>query len=93
MLKKIKINNEKRQINIDQAIKTLGEYEIKATLFKGVDATFNISVEIDPKQAEELKKKEELAAAAKKAKAERAEAEKAEAQSEDSKEEVEATDA
>ena len=87
------INVEKRQINIDQAIKTLGEYEIKATLFKGVDATFNISVEIDPKQAEELKKKEELAAAAKKAKAERAEAEKAEAQSEDSKEEVEATDA
>ena len=89
------INVEKRQINIDQAVKTLGEYEIKATLFKGVDATFNISVEIDPKQAEELKKKEEQMAASKKARAERAEAEKAQASSEDAQEseEVEATDA
>jgi len=87
------INVEKRQINIDQAIKTLGEYEIKATLFKGVDATFNISVEIDPKQAEELKKKEEQMAASKKARAEKAEAEKAAAESEESEEEVEATDA
>lgn len=64
------INVEKRQITIDPPIKTLGTYEIHANLFKGVDATFKVTVEADPKQMEELKKKQ---AAAEKDKAEREE--------------------
>ena len=56
---------ERRLITIDTPIKTLGEFEIVAKLFKGVEATFKVKVEMDPKQIEEQKKKQ--AAAAKKA--------------------------
>lgn len=66
------IDIERRLINIDTPIKTLGEFELSAKLFKDVSATFKVKVEIDPKQAEEIKKKQEAAAAKKKARAEKA---------------------
>ena len=61
---------ERRLIQIDTPIKTVGEYEIKAKLFKGVETTFKVKIEMDPKQAEELKKKQAAAAKAKKEKVE-----------------------
>lgn len=61
---------ERRLITIENPIKSLGEFDITAKLFKGVDATFKVKVEMDPKQVEEIKKKQE--AAAKKAAAKKA---------------------
>lgn len=61
---------ERRLITIENPIKTLGDFEITAKLFKGVEATFKVKVEIDPKQAEDLKKKQEAAARKKAAKKE-----------------------
>lgn len=58
---------ERRHITLSAPIKALGSYEAKAKLFKGVEATFNVNVVIDPKQADELKEKEKEKAAAKKA--------------------------
>lgn len=88
-LEKDGINIEKRLINVDIPIKTLGDFEVKATLFSGVEATFKVKVEIDPKQAEEMKKKQE--AAAKKASKKEAKAEaKAEGEAEATSEETEA---
>lgn len=72
-LEKQGVTVERRLITIEDPIKTLGEYEITAKLFKGVDATFKVKVEIDPKQAEEMKKKQEAAAKKKAAKKEAAE--------------------
>lgn len=59
---------EKRVFVITNPIKNLGTFEVKAKLFKGVEATFNVKVEMDAAQAEEIKKKQ--AAAAKKPKKE-----------------------
>lgn len=56
------IEVEKRLINVDTPVKTLGTFDITAKLFKGVEATFKVKVEMDPKQAEEIKKKQEAAA-------------------------------
>lgn len=83
---------ERRVIQIDNPIKSTGEYEIVAKLFTGVEAKFNVKVIMDPKQAEELKKKAEAAAARKKAKAEKAAAEEAEAAAEGAETETETTD-
>jgi large subunit ribosomal protein L9 len=75
---------EKRMITIENPIKQLGEFEIKAKLFKDVIASFFVKVVQDKKQIEELKHKEiekqKAAAAEQKAKAE---AEKMEAQEQD----------
>ncbi len=79
---------ERRMITIDNPIKNLGEFEVVAKLFKDVDATFKVKVEIDPAQAEEMKKKQE-AAAKKKAKTE-AEGEAEEVTEEATEEETEA---
>ncbi len=68
-LEKEGITIERRMITIDTPIKVLGTYDITAKLFKGVEATFKVKVEIDPKQAEEMKKKQEAAAKKKAAKA------------------------
>ncbi len=54
---------ERRLITIETPIKTLGEFDITAKFVKGVEATFKVKVELDPKQAEEIKKKQEAAAA------------------------------
>ena len=53
---------EKRLIQIDNPIKGLGNFEVKAVLFHDVEATFKVKVEMDPKQLEEEKKKQEAAA-------------------------------
>jgi large subunit ribosomal protein L9 len=70
-LEKQGISIEKRVINLVNPIKSLGAFEAVAKIVKGVEATFNVKVEMDPKQAEEMKKKQEAAAkrAAKKAEA------------------------
>ena len=62
---------ERRLIQIDTPIKNLGTFDITAKVFKGVEATFKVKVEIDPKQAEEMKKKQEAAAKKKAAKADK----------------------
>jgi len=64
------IEVEKRVLTVDNPIKSVGSYNVTAKLFSGVEAVFSVKVEMDPKQAEELKKKAEAAAKKKKAKAE-----------------------
>lgn len=73
---------ERRVIILDN-IKGLGTYDVKVKLFKGVEATFKLKVEMDAKQAEEMKAKQEQASkkASKKGKKEEGDAE-AEATSE-----------
>lgn len=87
---------EKRQINIDMPIKTLGEYEIKVKLFKDVETTLKIELKADEKQMAELKAKQEAMAESKRLRAEMAkekeEAEKADSES-GSEESSEVTDA
>lgn len=52
---------ERRLIQIDDPIKNLGTFEVKAVLFHDVEATFKVKVEMDPKQVEEEKRKQEAA--------------------------------
>jgi large subunit ribosomal protein L9 len=49
---------ERRMITIETPIKTTGEFEISAKIFAGVETTFKVIVEMDPVQAEEMKKKQ-----------------------------------
>jgi len=58
---------ERKQIVIENPIKQLGEYSIKAKLFTDVEAQFNVKVEMSEKQKEELKKQIELSAKRKEA--------------------------
>ena len=69
------IEVEKRVITLETPIKATGLFNAKAKLFSGVESDFTVKVDMDPAQAEEIKKKAEAAAAKKKAKAEAAEAE------------------
>ena len=70
---------ERRQLTIENPIKGIGTFNIKAHLFKGVDANFQVKVAMDPAQAEEFKA-QQLAAQkrAEKKKLEAAEGEKSE---------------
>ena len=68
------INVEKRLLTLETAIKSLGTFDVKAKLFSEVEATFQVKVVIDAKQAEELKAKEARAAKSKKARKEKAQA-------------------
>lgn len=52
---------EKRLLHVTTPIKTIGTFEVEAKLFKGVETTFNVIVEMTPEQAEEMKKKQEAA--------------------------------
>lgn len=64
---------ERRLIHVDTPIKAIGSYKVRAKLFSGVEATFEVKVQMDPKQAEELKAKQaeaERRAAEKKARQE-----------------------
>ncbi len=64
---------ERRLIHVDTPIKAIGNYKVRAKLFSGVEATFEVQVQMDPKQAEELKAKQveaERRAAEKKARKE-----------------------
>jgi large subunit ribosomal protein L9 len=62
-LAKQDVTIERRMITIESPIKTTGEYEISAKIFSGVEATFKVKVEMDPVQAEEMKKKQAALAA------------------------------
>ncbi|MGB0452683.1 MAG: 50S ribosomal protein L9 [Bacteriovoracaceae bacterium] len=50
---------EKRHLVIANPIKALGTFDIKVKFFQGVEAEFKVSVTQDPKQIEEIKKREE----------------------------------
>lgn len=66
---------EKRVISIENPIKSLGTHAVKVKLFSGVEAAFTVKVSMDPAQAEEIKKKQELAALRKEAQANASETE------------------
>lgn len=71
---------ERRQLNVEGSIKSLGTYDVKAKLFSDVTANFKVKVTIDAAMAEQLKKEQAEAQrrnAEKKAKAEAAQAEAA----------------
>ena len=61
----LNIEIERRLLVLDAPIKNTGDYKVKAKLFTGVEASFKVSVQMDPVQAEEIKQAQ--AAAAKKA--------------------------
>ena len=88
-LNKKGVEVERRLLTTSQPIKAIGSYDVKAALFDGVVANFQVKVVMDPAQAEELKKKQaasEKRAAERKAKAateEAGEEESAEAKTED----------
>ena len=86
------VSVERRLITIENPIKTLGEFEITAELFKGIEANFKVKVEIDPKQAEEMKARQEAIAAKKAAKKEASETEGAEEPAAEGEEVTEATE-
>jgi large subunit ribosomal protein L9 len=82
-LEKLGVSIERRLLQFDGSIKSLGTYEVKAKLFNDVVANFNLKVSIDAAMAEELKKQQAEAQrknAEKKAKAEAAKAAEAAAQ-------------
>ncbi len=62
-LSKLGYDVERKVLVLDKPIKGLGVYNVKAKLFKAVEANFTVTVKMDPAQEEEnLKKAEELAA-------------------------------
>ncbi len=76
-LEKQGVHIERRLIQVDSSIKSLGTYDVKAKIFNDVIATFKLKVAIDAAMAEELKKQQAEAQkrnAEKKAKAEAAKA-------------------
>lgn len=77
---KFGVQVERRQLQFDGSIKSLGTYDVKAKLFSDVVANFKLKVAIDAAMAEQLKKEQAEAQrrnAEKKAKAEAAKAEAA----------------
>ena len=62
-LEKMGIDVEKRLIHVKDPIKTIGTFDVKANLFKDVEANFKVKVEMDAKQAQELKEKQVAAEA------------------------------
>lgn len=69
---------ERRQITIEEQIKGVGTFAVKAKIFAGVEAEFKIKVSQDAKQAEEMKAQLAEMKKAKEAKA-KMDADKAEA--------------
>lgn len=55
------VDVERRLLHLDIPIKGLGTFDVKAKLFSGVEQIFKVKVVMDPAQAEEIKKREELA--------------------------------
>jgi len=93
-LAKKDISVEKRLLTVDQSIKSIGSYTVKAKLYSGVDSEFLVKVIMDAKQAEELKAKQIAAELkAKEKKKATATSEKSTEEQENAKtEEVEMTD-
>ena len=56
------IEIERRNLHLDMPIKAVGMFKIKAKLFSDIETDFNVKVEMDPAQAEEIKKRQALAA-------------------------------
>ena len=48
---------EKRLISIETPIKSTGVFPVKVKLFQDVESSFQVKVEMDPKQLEEMQKK------------------------------------
>jgi len=77
-LEKQEINVERRLISIPMPIKQVGTFNVVAKLFSGVDANFQVTVTIDPKQVEQMRKQQKM----KKVKPAKAEEKTVEAQAE-----------
>ncbi len=89
-VEKLGVSLERRLLQFDGSIKSLGTYDVKAKLFNDVVANFKLKVAIDAAMAEELKKQQAEAQkrnAEKKAKAEAAKAAEAAAAAEAANEE------
>ena len=56
-LAKKDIHVEKRLLQIDTPIKSTGSFPVKAKIFDDIESEFQVKVEMDPRQLEELKKK------------------------------------
>lgn len=54
-LEKLGVSVERRQITIEEHVKGVGTFAVKAKIFSGVEAAFKIKVSQDAKQAEEMK--------------------------------------
>ena len=54
------IEIERRNIHLDIPIKKVGMFKVKAKLFSDVETDFSVKVEMDPAQAEEIKKRQML---------------------------------
>jgi large subunit ribosomal protein L9 len=79
---------ERRLLTVSKPIKSVGSFDVKASLFEGVAANFQVKVVMSPEQEEEMKRKQAAAekrAAEKKAKA-------AEEATEEASEEVKSED-
>lgn len=87
-LEKKGVEVERRLLTVSKPIKTVGSFDVKASLFEDVVANFQVKVVMDPEQAEELKKKQ---AAAEKRAAER-KAKAAEQPAEETSEEAKSED-
>lgn len=59
---------ERRHLLLENPIRAVGKYDVKAKIFGDVEAAFTVTVKMDPKQEEENQKKAEELAAAKAAK-------------------------
>jgi large subunit ribosomal protein L9 len=69
------IEVERRLLHVENPIKGLGTYKVKAKIFSEVEAQFEVKIAIDPVQAEEFKvRQEEMKKAAEKRKADEAKA-------------------
>ncbi len=87
------IDIARRMIIIEDPIKSVGSFGVKAKIFEGVEANFKVNVEMDPKQIEENKKKAEAIAKAKlQAAADKLAAEKAEAENPSTDADAESTE-
>ena len=56
------IEVERRNLHLDTPIKAVGMFKVRAKLFSDIETDFNVKVEMDPAQAEEIKKRQMLAA-------------------------------
>ena len=61
-LLKMGIEVERRNLHLDVPIKTTGMFKARAKLFSEIETDFSVKVEMDPAQAEEIKKRQLLAA-------------------------------
>ena len=55
------IEVERRSLHLDVPIKTTGTFKAKVKLFSDIETDFSVKVEMDPAQAEEIKKRQLLA--------------------------------